>query len=104
MILDATTLYGFFVQNSSGHWGAVGEIELFAGIEELVVSPFVIVELEALVRERVGAEGWLAVLDQLASGAWSVATIDPGHLAAMRDLVADGATLAGASVAVLRDS
>lgn len=104
MILDAATLYAFFVQNAPGHWGALGEVELFAGIEQLVVSPFVVAELEPLVRERVGAEGWLATLDQLAGGAWSIATIDPSHLAAMRDLVAGGSTLAQASVAVLRAS
>lgn len=104
MILDARTLYDFFVQNSAGHWGAVGEVDLFAAVEELVVTPFVLGELEALVRDRVGAEGWVATLDQLGSGAWTIATIDPAHLAAMRQHVANGATLAAASVAVLRAS
>jgi hypothetical protein len=101
VILDATKLYGFFVQNSPGHWGVVGEVEFVAGFEELVVSPFVVAELESVIRERVGEDGWLAALDQLASGAWTIAAVDPPHLAAMREFVERGQTLAGASVAVL---
>ena len=75
-----------------------------AEYEQLVVSPFVIAELEPLVRERFGVEGWLVVLDELAGGAWTLATVDEGHLAAVRQLVAHGAGLAAASVGVLGDS
>ena len=101
MILDAASLYAYFVQDSPQHWAVTGRVELAAGHEKLVVSPFVIVNLEVMVRERVGVEGWLLALEQLASGAWTIASVDAEHLDAVRARVAAGATLAGASVAVL---
>lgn len=104
MILDAAGLYAFFVQGSARHWAVTGEVELAASYEELVVSPFAVVELELMVCERVGPEGWLAVLEQLSSGAWTIAHADAAHLGAMREHVAGGATLAEASVAVLTAS
>lgn len=103
MILDAGELYAFFVQNSRRHWAVAGELELVGSREALVVSPFVIVELEVIVRERVGPEGWLVVLEQLSCGAWSIAAVDAEHLQAMREHVEGGATLAAASVAVLTE-
>lgn len=104
MILDAATLYDYFVYDSAGHWGVAGEIEFVGTFEELVVSPFVIAELEVLVRERVGDDGWLAALERLAGGAWTIPAVDTAHLSAMLEHVDRGETLAGASVAVLRAS
>ena len=101
MILDAERLLSYFDRNSPGHWAAAGTIESLAEVEELVVSPFVVAELETIVCERFGLEGWLAVLEQLAGGAWTIAAVDPAHLAAARDRVEAGESLAGASVAVL---
>jgi hypothetical protein len=101
VILDATTLLSFFDRESVDHWAVTGEIELAAEIEQLVVSPFVIAELELIVRERYGAEAWLSTLDALAQGAWAIAPVSPQHLAALRPRVASGASLATASVDVL---
>ena len=103
MILDARDLLDFFDRRAAGHWSALGRVETLATVEELTVSPFVIGELEAMVRERYGPEGWLAVLDELAGGAWTIAPVAPGHLAAVRERVAAGEALAGASVAVLAE-
>lgn len=101
MILDADGLLNYFDRSSPRYWAAAGTIESLAEVEELVVSPFVIAELETIVCEKFGIEGWLVVLDELAGGAWTIATIDAAHLAAVRDRVEAGETLAGASVAVL---
>ena len=101
MTFDAETLYSFFVRGSDGHWAIVGEVELLQRSDQLVVSPFVLVELEARVRQRFGLEGWLTILDELAGGAWTIAPVD---LAAMREHVAGGATLAEASAAALSAS
>lgn len=103
MILDAPTLLAYFDRSHERHWSAAGQIEMFAEFEPLVVSPFVIVELEALVRERHGLEGWLLALDELGSGAWSVAAADAAHLRLVRPHVEGGASLVGASVAVLAE-
>ena len=104
MILDARTLADYFDRRSVGHWAAAGTIESLAEVEELVISPFVVGELEEMVRERFGLTGWLAVLEQLASGAWTIASVDAEHLDAVRARVAAGETLAGASVAVLGEA
>jgi len=101
VILDAHTLFSYFDARADGHWSVAGNIEFVAGFEQLVVSPFVIAELEQIVREEHGLEGWLAVLSELAGGAWSIATVDSTHLAAVRERVADGASMSRASVDVL---
>lgn len=103
MILDAATLLAYFDAAASSRWAVVGQIELAAETEELVVSPFVIAELEPLVRANFGQVGWLAVLDELSGGAWTIACFDHEHLAAVRDRVSAGASCAEASVAVLGD-
>lgn len=103
MIVNAGTLLSFFDRDDPAHWAVTGTIELLSGSEQLVISPFVVAELEPIVRDRYGPEGWLAVLDELAGGAWAIATIDSEHLAAMRERVAAGASLAAASLDVLAE-
>jgi hypothetical protein len=106
VIFDSATLVSFFDRDDSNHWAVTGTIELLAGVEPLVVSPFVIAELEPIVIARYGAEGWRATLDELASGAWTIALVDPGHLARVAERCGGGASLAAASSEVLveRDS
>lgn len=73
MILDAKTLLTFFDAGAVDHWSVAGEIEFVAEFEELMVSPFVVADLEPVIRAKFGREGWLAVLDELAGGAWTIA-------------------------------
>jgi hypothetical protein len=101
VILDAATLLTYFNSASPEHWSVSGNLELQAEMEELVVSPFVIAELEPMIRAGFGIKGWLAVLDELAGGAWTLAPIDAAHLGAMRNQLAAGASCAEASVAAL---
>ncbi|MDJ0335796.1 VapC toxin family PIN domain ribonuclease [Salinibacterium sp. G-O1] len=108
MILDAKTLVEYFDAGAEGHWSVAGEIEFVAEFEQLVVSPFVIAELEPLVRAKFSFEGWCAVLEELAGGAWTIAVVDAAHLAAMRQQLdtqcVDRNTSADASAAVLAAS
>ena len=97
MILDAKALLDYFDANSGRYWAEAGRIEMAAEYDRLVVSPFVIAELEPMVRESHGVAGWLAVLDELGGGAWSIAVVDAGHLRAVREGVEGGLTLAAAS-------
>ncbi|MGV8895748.1 MAG: hypothetical protein ACOH10_06365 [Rhodoglobus sp.] len=116
MIVDAKTLIEYFDAGAEGHWSVAGEIEFVAEFEQLVLSPFVIAELEPLIRAKFGLEGWLAVLQELAGGAWTIAVVDAAHLGAMREQLEQRAhsagdtqcvgrnTSAGVSVAVLAAS
>ncbi|MCU1578435.1 MAG: hypothetical protein JWP19_639 [Rhodoglobus sp.] len=101
MIVDSATLISFFDRDDVNHWAARGRIELAADTEQLVVSPFVVAELELLVRDRYGLDGWLATLDDLARSAWTIAPVDAAHLVAMHERVAAGSSLAAASVQAL---
>ncbi len=95
MTLDSATLIAYFDRTDPEHWSASGRIEAVAGYEELTVSPFVIAELESLALERYGLVGWLAILDELAGGAWTIGAVD---LEAMMQSVEAGASLATAAV------
>jgi uncharacterized protein len=70
-----------------------------------VLSPFVLAELDYLVATRLGATAELAVLDQVASGAFELPITPPSDIVAMRDVVARYADqhigLADASLVVL---
>ena len=90
MILDAKTLLDYFDANSGRYWATAGRIEMAAEYEELIVSPFAIAELEGLVLEKFGLAGWLAVLDELAGGAWSIGVVDEAFLREMRDALTAG--------------
>jgi len=90
VIFDAEMLYAFFVADSKRHWAIAGETELAVGSEDLIVSPFVVAELERIVRERLGLAAWLAVLEQLASGAWAIVAVDTEHLTSVRERAATG--------------
>jgi predicted nucleic acid-binding protein len=55
--------------------------------ESLVVSPYVVAELDYLVASRLGVSAELAVLADLASGAWDLAAIDAEALSQARSLI-----------------
>lgn len=55
--------------------------------DQLVVSPFVVAELDYLVGTRIGVDAELAMLRELAGGAYHLATIDADQLTAAADLV-----------------
>ena len=103
MIVDAASLVRYFDRTAEGHWEVAGELEFVATFEQLVISPFVIAHIEGAIIHAFGMEGWLAVLEELARGAWTIAAVGPAHLGAMRAAVEAGQSLAEASVAVLAE-
>ncbi len=103
MIFDAATLLSFFDRDDANHWGVSGTVELLGGAEPLVVSPFVIAELEPIVIATYGLQAWRATLDELAGGAWTIATVDPEHLARLAERCGEGQSLAAASHEVLAE-
>lgn len=91
MILDTSALLAYFDRNEPRHDALAEVIE--GTSEPLVVSPYVVAELDYLVLNRHGARAEQAVLDELSGGAWELASIDRTRLAAARDVVAQYADI-----------
>lgn len=70
MILDTSALLAFFDSAEPDHRAVSQVIE--AAREPLVVSPYVVAELGYLVGSRVSVDAELAVLRELAGGAWEL--------------------------------
>lgn len=78
MIVDTSALLAFFDTDEPDHQ-AVAEV-LNDPAEPLVVSPFVVAELDYLVATRHGVTAELAVLAELAGGAWDLPGFDGDDL------------------------
>jgi predicted nucleic acid-binding protein len=105
MIVDTRALLAFFDRNEPDH--AAVTAALLGTNEPLVVSPYVVAELDYLVATRHGTEAELAVIGELAGGAWELPAFAADDLAvALRILeqYADQAIgIADASMVVLAD-
>jgi predicted nucleic acid-binding protein len=103
VIIDTSVLLAYFNRREPDHQAAVAAID--ASIEPLVVSPFVIAELDYLLATRLGVEAEVAVLGELSGGAWELPAFGAVDLAMARDIVnryGDQAIgLADASIVVL---
>jgi predicted nucleic acid-binding protein len=73
VIVDTSALLAFFDASEPDHEAVAAVI---AEADALVVSPYVVAELDYLVATRHGVGEELAVLDELASGAWELPTFD----------------------------
>ncbi|WP_343600043.1 PIN domain-containing protein [Mycobacterium sp.] len=71
MIVDTSALLAYFDAAEPDHDAVASVIDGAEG--GLVVSPYVVAELDYLVATRVGVEAELAVLRELAGGAWELA-------------------------------
>lgn len=86
LVIDTSALLAYFDASEPDHAAVEHEIEASAGL--LVVSPYVIAELDYLVATRHGVHAELAVLDELAGGAWELAAFDVADLRQARSIVA----------------
>jgi len=87
MIVDTSALYGFFDAKDKHHETLV---KLLTDCNEpLVVSPFVIAELDYLVMTRMGVTAELAVLNQLCGGAWDIQPVLMDDLRRATNIVTD---------------
>jgi uncharacterized protein len=71
VIVDTSALVAYFDAKEPDH-DAVSRV-IDSSKELLVVSPYVVAELDHLVATRVGLDAELAVLGELSSGAWELA-------------------------------
>jgi uncharacterized protein len=104
-IADTSGLLALFNRAEPEH-AAVGRIVAELG-EPLVVSPYVVAELDYLVATRVGVDAELAVLEELAGGAYDLACLDAAELSRASDVIAryrdQAIGIADASNVVLAD-
>lgn len=85
MIVDTCALLAYFDSNEPGHRSVVSVIEEAA--EPLVISPYVIAELDYLLLTRHGTHAEQVVLDELSGGAWDLADFGPDRLRAATSIV-----------------
>lgn len=103
ILADTSGLLAYYNRAEPGHDAVRGVVERTPG--PLVVSPYVVAELDHLVMTRMGVDAELAVLDELSGGAYELASISAAELARARDVVArfrdQGIGVTDASLVVL---
>ena len=85
MIVDTSALIAFFNRSEPDHAAVTAVLTTTA--EPLVLSPYVVAEVDYLVATRLGVEAELAVLRELAGGAWELASFGPDDLRAATGIV-----------------
>lgn len=102
MIVDTSGLLAFFNRNEPLHREVSAVVD---GADELIVSPYVVAELDYLMATRLGVDAELEVLDELSRGAWILADFGESNLREARAVVAkygdQGIGVADASLVVL---
>lgn len=105
MIVDTSALLAYLDGNEPQHDAVVAVIE--SSHETLVVSPYVLAELDYLVLTRHGTAAEAAVLRELSGGAWELAQVSAAllreALAIVEQYADDAVGLADASNIVLAD-
>ena len=86
LIIDTSALLAYFDASEPDH--AAVEKELGASTDLLIVSPYVVAELDYLVATRHGVNAELAVLDELTGGAWELANFDVDDVKQARSIIA----------------
>lgn len=105
MIVDTSALLAFFDRSEPDHEATTRA--MLDSDEPLVVSPYVLAELDYLVATRHGTDAELAVLAELAGGAWELPAFDAADLAVAHRVIGQyvdqAIGLADASIVVLAD-
>jgi uncharacterized protein len=85
MIVDTSALLAFFDRDEPDHRAVAAVLENAA--EPLVVSPYVVAELDYLVVTRLGVDAEIAALRELAGGAWDLDAIGTDDLTEMLPII-----------------
>ncbi|WP_319457346.1 MULTISPECIES: PIN domain-containing protein [unclassified Mycobacterium] len=86
MIVDTSALLAYFNAREPDH-EAVSAVIDNNDDGPLVVSPFVVAELDYLIATRIGVDAELAVLQELSSGAWDLANVEVADLELATSLI-----------------
>lgn len=79
MIVDTSAILAFFDRDEPDHEALAAVLSQAS--EPLVVSPYVIAEVDYLIGSRLGVAAEITALRELAGGAWDLAIIDAIDLA-----------------------
>ncbi len=85
-MVDTSALLAYFDASEPDH-AMVSEV-ITATTDLLVVSPYVVAELDCLVATRHGVDAELAVLDELTGGAWELPSFSVDDLQRARSIIA----------------
>ncbi len=85
MIADTSALLALYNGREPAHAAVRAVVD--AASEPLVVSPYVVAELDYLVATRLGVDAELAVLAELSGGAYHLAEMGPADLEAAAAVV-----------------
>jgi predicted nucleic acid-binding protein len=105
IIADTSGLLALFNAREPRHGDVARAVD--AVETPLVVSPFVLAELDYLIATRLDVKAELSILDELGGGAYVLADFQPDEIASARDVIArypdQEIGLADASLVVLAD-
>lgn len=86
LIVDTSALLAYVDASEPDHEAVAADLEAATGL--LVVSPYVVAELDYLVATRHGVDAELAVLEQLGGGAWELAGFSAQDLTRAQSVIA----------------
>lgn len=86
VIVDTSALLAYFDESEPDHTAVATVIDSVTGL--LIISPYVVAELDYLVATRHGVTAELAVLAELHGGAWHLVGFDRHDLEQARDVIA----------------
>ena len=78
MIVDTSAILAFFDRDEPDHEALAAVLSQSS--EPLVVSPYVIAEVDYLIGTRLGVAAEIAALRELAGGAWDLVMLDSADL------------------------
>jgi predicted nucleic acid-binding protein len=85
VIVDTSALLAFFDRDEPDHEAVSAVISESSDL--LVVSPYVVAEVDYLISTRLGVSAELTAVRELAGGAWDLATIDVADLARIATVI-----------------
>ena len=86
VIADTSALVAFYSESGTQHDDVSAWLEAHG--EVMVVSPYVVAELDYLVATRKGVDAELAVLAELAGGAYELAAMSAADIALAAEVIA----------------
>jgi len=103
ILIDSSALFAAIDETQLGH--AAAAAALHAAEPPLLLSPFVLAELDYFLAKRIGQEAAIGLLEEVAAGVYQLETFDRADVAAALDIMRkykdNDLGLADASVVVL---
>ncbi|MCX6434350.1 MAG: PIN domain-containing protein [Actinobacteria bacterium] len=84
IILDTSALYAYFRADDPDH---VSVVDVMNSGRELVVSPYVVAELDYLLTRRAGTRAEIRMLAELSSGAFELPVLGAGDLITCAEVI-----------------